>query len=254
VGNSKDSTAAIKVDPKSALAYYIRGNAFYSKKEYDKSIADFSEAIELEPMNAKAYCNRGLSRNARKDYDRAIEDFNEAISFFESKQRASTISRRQPWYPANEYTQAITDFNEDDRPFDRYPDALTGRAIAWQNKGKYDKATDDFSKTVDRKLGLGTPSSCGSFAWLLATCPDPKYRDGKQAVQLALLANRMNRGNAAGALDVLAAAYAESGKFEEAINYEKQSIEATDKEEKDNLEQRRARLKLFEQKKPYREP
>ncbi len=54
-----DSTEAIRLDPKNAMAYYNRGRAWYAKGEYDRAIADSTEAIRLDPKNAMAYYNRG---------------------------------------------------------------------------------------------------------------------------------------------------------------------------------------------------
>ena len=54
-----DYNESIRLDPKYAIAYNNRGDAWYHKKEYDKAIADFNEAIRLDPKTAVAYSNRG---------------------------------------------------------------------------------------------------------------------------------------------------------------------------------------------------
>ena len=74
-----DCNEAIRLDPKYALAYNNRGNAWHDKKNYDKAIADYNEAIRLDPTYAFAYNNRGDAWYDKKDYDKAIADFNEAI-------------------------------------------------------------------------------------------------------------------------------------------------------------------------------
>lgn len=56
-----------------------------------------------------------------------------------------------------------------------------------------------------------------SLAWVLATYPDSSIRDGAKAVELARKALELSEGNSATLLRTLAAAYAESGRFSEAI-------------------------------------
>jgi len=59
---------------------------------------------------------------------------------------------------------------------------------------------------------------------LLATCSDEKLRDGKRAVELATKANELTAGKDASVLDALAAAHAEIGDFDKAVEYQKQSL------------------------------
>ena len=50
---------AIRLNPKDSASHNNRGNAWTSKKEYDKAIADYTEAIRLDPKYVLAYSNRG---------------------------------------------------------------------------------------------------------------------------------------------------------------------------------------------------
>ena len=62
---------AIRLDPKSALAFYYRGRAYVNKGDDDRAIADYSEAIRLDPKNARVLCYRGRAKlriNDRSGY------------------------------------------------------------------------------------------------------------------------------------------------------------------------------------------
>ena len=55
VALSPTSLEAIRLEPKSALAYNNRGVAWSVKKDYDRAIADFTEAIRLDPKMPIAF-------------------------------------------------------------------------------------------------------------------------------------------------------------------------------------------------------
>jgi lipoprotein NlpI len=69
---------AIRLDPKSAVAYNNRGSAYAFQGDIDRAIADFSEAIRLEPKFADAYLNRGLAYLYSGTLDKALADVSEA--------------------------------------------------------------------------------------------------------------------------------------------------------------------------------
>jgi hypothetical protein len=91
---------------------------------------------------------------------------------------------------------------------------------------------------------------------LQATCPDAKYRDGKQAVENAKKAFRLCGGRNWLCLDALAAAYAESGDFKQARTWQAMAV-ALAMANKSVLEKDRqeahAHLELYKQGKPCRE-
>jgi WD40 repeat protein len=95
-------------------------------------------------------------------------------------------------------------------------------------------------------------TSYNDRAWSLATAPDSRARDGQTAVQLAEKAVAATQRKDPMILDTLAAAYAETGQFTNAVAVQREAIAllATDTEKADYG----SRLKLYESNIPYRDP
>src|SRR4051812_14047550 len=70
---------AIRLHPKDARAYLDRGDAWSSKGDQDRAIADFDEAIRLEPRSESAFLMRAKSWGLKVKHDRAISDYTEAL-------------------------------------------------------------------------------------------------------------------------------------------------------------------------------
>ncbi|HVK08901.1 MAG TPA: protein kinase, partial [Gemmataceae bacterium] len=90
------------------------------------------------------------------------------------------------------------------------------------------------------------------LAWILAVGPDG-LRNGPEAVHLATEACRMTNNQIPGLLDTLAAAYAETGDFGKAVEYQQKAAAAAAAAKRNGAEYRE-RLTLYEQKRPYRSP
>ena len=86
-----------------------------------------------------------------------------------------------------------------------------------------------------------------ALAMLLAACPDAKVRDGKKALEAAQKAHELAKGP--NGMATLAAAHAERGEFDKAVEWQTKAIEIAPKAQKDQYQQR---LKLYQDKKPYR--
>jgi tetratricopeptide (TPR) repeat protein len=66
------------MEPNSAEAYALRGNARFENGDDDGAIADFTESIRLNPSFA-AYFGRGGAYTERRDCEKAIADLTVAI-------------------------------------------------------------------------------------------------------------------------------------------------------------------------------
>jgi hypothetical protein len=95
-------------------------------------------------------------------------------------------------------------------------------------------------------------TALNALAWILATAPDAGVRDGQQAVAYARQANELAQEQQAAYMDTLAAAYAESGQFNEAVRWEEKALAGKDVGAAD-ANRYRARLDMYRDGQPYRD-
>jgi tetratricopeptide (TPR) repeat protein len=207
-------TKMLDEDPNNDVWFAFRGWARHKNGQTAEGLKDYAEAIRLNPSAASWYSNRGLIHMEAKQIDDAIADFSSAIDLVETN----------------------------DVPY-------RNRAMAYTKKKEWAKAATDYEKVVE----LNPDSAVGQngLAWLLCTAPDDKVRDGKRALEHARRACEITEYKNGGYLDTLAAAYAETGDFDKAVEWQEKAIKAGDIPVKD-LEAARKRLELFKEKKPYR--
>src|SRR4029077_6007311 len=91
----------------------------------------------------------------------------------------------------------------------------------------------------------------GALAWIRATSADARWRDGAAAVRLAERACALTEHRDADALDTLAAAYAEAGRFAGAGRTGRQGLEAA-AAGSDLAAEIARRVALYEAQQPYR--
>jgi hypothetical protein len=92
------------------------------------------------------------------------------------------------------------------------------------------------------------------LAWILATSPNPGLRNGSRAVELAQHACALTKYQKSQFVGTLAAAYAEAGRFDDAMATAQQAILlAQQNNETDLLEKSRELFNIFQAHQPYRE-
>ena len=91
------------------------------------------------------------------------------------------------------------------------------------------------------------------MAWALATDPDARVRDGHEAVALAVRALEISSKKDAAVWDTLAAAYAEAGKFEDAVQAAERAIALAKSGNPSLAEQIKTRVRLYRAGEAFRE-
>ncbi|WP_298875263.1 caspase family protein [uncultured Bradyrhizobium sp.] len=155
-----DFDDALKLGPPSASIFHNRGNAWRGKRDYAKAIADYDAAIKADPKSAFSLLNRGISKEALGDLDAALADINQAIRLDPTLPQP-LISRTAIWRARGDFDRAIADGSEAIRlakekspanimtpPNSVLISGYTHRALAYEAKGDYAHAREDYNATL----------------------------------------------------------------------------------------------------------
>lgn len=155
-----DFDDALKLGPPDGIIFHNRGNAWRGKGDYAKAVADYDMSIKADPRSAFSFQNRGIAKEALGDLDGALSDINQAIRLDPTLPQP-LINRTAIWRAKNDLDRAIADGSEAIRlAKDKPPvnimtppnsvliSAYTHRALAYEAKGDYARAKDDYNATL----------------------------------------------------------------------------------------------------------
>ena len=210
------SRAIDSKDPKVKLdeAYFNRGVEWAAQGKHDNAIVDYTNAIKLNPQYREAFNNRGNAYRRKNELDRALADYNEAIR----------LNPKRGMYYRN-------------------------RGNVLSDQRDYAHALADYTEAI--KIDANDASANDSAAWIMATAPDARLRDGKRALTLAMKACELTQWKNGSYVDTLAAAHAEDGNYAEAVRRQEQALADIGFEKSDG-KNARTRLKLYKSGKPVR--
>jgi tetratricopeptide (TPR) repeat protein len=240
---------ALRQAPNFVEARIQMGVGLFKQGRHDAALVHLEKAVALEPQSAAALTNRGIVLQALGRHPQALESL-----------RAAT--RAAPHDARMHYNLAFAQ----DR-LGRSDDALAGYRVAWRIDPDFAAAAtgqthillakrqfDEIEKVLGQPLRRATLQAAQDFAWALDTRPDEKFRDGKRAVKWAEQVVATRGGRTVEAYDVLAAAYAEAGRFDDAIATLTTAIDSAQQTHQPKLAQPlQKRLALYRQKRPYRD-
>ncbi len=233
----QDFQAAISMDPSCSLAIHNRGVSFAQRNQFAAALRDFNRVIELNPGLAIAYRNRAELLSALGRMEEAVTDYDQAIASL--PEDASLLrARAHAQQRLGNFTRATADINRAIQILPHDPELLTQRGSLAAEQGKFDRAQDDFRQAI--KIAPNFGDAYRSLAWLQATCPDPKFRDPKQALSSAKKAATLSSPDDYLVLDTQAAASAGTGQFDQAVELQQKALVAAPAAAATPLQQRLA--------------
>jgi tetratricopeptide (TPR) repeat protein len=201
----------LATSPNDAEAISGRADALVCLEKYDDAIADYTRAIQLDPKWFD-YFGRGIAYKAKGDRARTLDNFDAGIAL------APTV-----------------------------PTLYVYRGVVLTERGDASGAAADFDKVSS--LISENRGGFNHYGWALATSPVAAYRDGPAAILYATRACDLSKWNSANDLDTLAAAYAEAGKFDQAVQWQAAALKIGGNIDRDEFE---ARLAMYQKRQPYR--
>jgi tetratricopeptide (TPR) repeat protein len=150
------------------------------------------------------------------------------------------------------FEEAIAHYQEAIRIKPDYFDAHYNMGVALDEQGKVPEAIAHWREAA--RLQPTMIAKLDHSAWLQATCPVASVRNGAAAVIVAQRVVAISGGKEPELLDTLAAAYAEVGRFADAVRVAQKAVQLAESTgQKPLADGIRARLKLYRVGQPYRE-
>jgi len=241
-----DFTQAIQSNPQNAQAYFQRAFVYMETGEDDQALADLSQAIQINPQFANAYFRRAFVYMLKGNEDLAAADLDRTIQinpqFEKAYYRRACVKMVQ-----GQDDMAIADLTKLIQMDPNYAQAYLRRGYAYMLKGDYGQAVAELEQFIQDHPNAG--GAYNRLAWLLATCPQADFRDGKKAVEEATEACDLGGWKISAQLDTLAAACAEAGDFPSAVKWENEAI--SNQDDAQTAEDQKSRLALYQAGKPY---
>lgn len=234
-----DFEQALEFDPDNWRALHNRGVSFAQAGKFAEALDDFNRVVELNPLYAKAFANRATLFTQSGDLEVALADYQRA-SRLDPKLFVAQVGLGRTCHLLGRLEEALDAFNKALELKPDSPDVVCSRGDLWSDMGSYGEALADYAAAID--LDPEFAHAYRNGAWLLATCPDARYRDGVNAVQGAERALEFGYGELHVALDTLAAAQASNGQFEEAVDTVEKALKVAPYDARAAY---RARLRLY---------
>jgi tetratricopeptide (TPR) repeat protein len=272
----------LKLRPGHVTARNTLGNVLYQRHKFADAARYYEEAIAMEPGYAEAHFNLGRARVQQGDLEAAVNEYRKALEarpdlryivrelglalaaqgeFIESAPYIAEAIERDPNFAeghnilgmacllAGRGAESIEHFR---RALDLQPgnsNLAFNLAHALYQAGRTAEAEGSYQRAL--KQDPSWPQTANRLAWSLATSSDAKARNGALACLLAEEACEATGFQRPEFLDTLAAAYAETGRYPEAVATLQKALAHTSAND-----QRRAqmeeRIQLYRSRRPFR--
>jgi tetratricopeptide (TPR) repeat protein len=211
----------IERNPQAWMAHNNLGTVLLQKGQVDEAIVHFQKAFEIKADNLEARANLGSALLHKGELDEAIAQYYKAIeikpdSALAHYDLANVLLQKGQVDEAIAHYEKAIEIKPDDA------DVYNNLGVVLFQKGQVDQAIADYQKALE--INPQNVQARANLAWALATSPQSSMLKGI-AVKLAQQANQLTGGANPTVLHILAAAYAQTGQFTEAVETAQRSLE-----------------------------
>ena len=241
---------ALAVTRDNAVAHSNLGAAYEEDGRRTEALAEYQEALRLNPGLSQAHNNAASLLENLGRFDEALLHYQEAVKLkpmaWQAQANLAACLARQ-----GRVAEAMQHYDTAKHLLPRDPRPAYAMAKALLLANQTEQAVQRFHEALN-----ADPNHVQSLVYLsrvLASDPNPQFRNGREAVRLAEQAMALSPGNQPFLMDTLAMSYAEVGRFPDAIallmKAEEQSRAAGDTNGITEIE---SRLRLYQSSQPYR--
>jgi protein O-mannosyl-transferase len=214
----RSSSAHSHYDLSLALIHGDIANALARKGRLDEAMLHLREAVKFQPDYADAHYNLGTALFQKGELNEAIAEYRTTLSI---------------------------------HPYDAGAHTSLGNALV--QKGFLGEAVDHYEKALQSEPDSILPLN--NLAWVMSTSPDDSLRNNEIAVELATKANQLSKESNPVFTRTLAAAYAQAGQFEKAIETARRASEQANAQGVRGLAlQIQEDVDLYQRRTPLRDP
>lgn len=260
-----DLDRAISMDSKNAAAYLMRGELKLRKDLIDEAREDIEQAMTLQPT-AQGLLMRSLVAAQQQRFADAINDM-KLLARNDPSNNAVALQLANYYQLDNRPRKAIEIASEIIESDSTNWQALRLRGDAYLSISEHAEAIEDYRAALKQPLSDLSVAEAGptdmtkvarsgltnNLSWVLATSPNDSVRNGEDALKYGIEASELTEYQEPHILSTLAAAYAEAGNFEKAIEWAEKAVELGETKDHQQIEQLRGELKSYREGKPWRE-
>jgi tetratricopeptide (TPR) repeat protein len=211
---------ALEVTRDNDLALNQYCNALMDKGKYDEAATALTAVLKVKPTLVPALLQLGISRSMQGRRDEAEQALSQAVRLAPR----NAMARNNLGYLLaleGRDKEAVPEFEAAVRLQPNYESALVALANGYRKLGRTNDLVTCYRQMIH--LHPNAIEEVNDLAWILATSPDAKLRNGSEAMQWATHACALTKYQHPLPLATLAAACAEVGRLKEAVTYAEQA-------------------------------
>jgi protein O-mannosyl-transferase len=205
---------AVDVEGRNFIARVMLGNAFFERGQLDPALREYQAAARLRPDYAEAWDHAGMVLTQQGKPGEAIPCFRKAIEL-------------APGWPDPHRRLALALLHEGRKEearaaYQQLPPLMPATAEGYRDLADMLNEGQQFADAIRYyrealRLQPDFPAVLNNLALLRAACPQPEFRDSAEAVQLAERGCQLTDRRDPNLLGTLATAYAQAGRFGDAV-------------------------------------